>query len=219
MILVAGALLATALAASLLAGRLRVPGLVGFLGIGMAVGSDGFGWIDFDDYELARTVGIVALALILFEGGLAAGVPEIRPVLGPALALAVAGTAITAAVTGLVAAWLFDFSTTEGLLVGAIVAGTDGAAIFALLRGSTLRRRLARTLEGESGLNDPVAVLLVLGFIERLTHPGYGLADFAWLFVRQLALGAAVGLAVGYLASTVLRGARLATAGLYPVAT
>src|SRR3954469_16349234 len=173
----------------------------------MLVGTDGAGWIDFDDYALARTVGIVALALILFEGGLAAGLPEIRPVLGPALLLAVAGTVITAVVTGLAAAWLFDFSTTEGLLVGAIVAGTDGAAIFALLRGSTLRRRLARTLEGESGLKDPVAILLVLGCIERLTHPGYGLADFAWLFVRQLAVGAAVGLAVGYLASATLRAA------------
>jgi cell volume regulation protein A len=218
-ILIAGALLTAGLLASLLASRVRVPGLVLFLGVGMAVGSDGAGFIDFNDYGLARTVGIVALALILFEGGLAAGVPEIRPVLGPALTLAVLGTILTAVVTGLVAAWLFDFSTTEGLLVGAIVAGTDGAAIFALLRGSTLRRRLARTLEGESGFNDPIAVLLVLGFIERLTHPGFGLADFAWLFARQIAIGAAVGIAVGHLASLALREARLATGGLYPVAT
>src|SRR3981189_3484889 len=151
----------------------------------MAGGSDGAGWIDFDDYGTARTVGIVALALILFEGGLAAGFPEIRPVLGPALTLAIAGTIITAVIAGLAATWLFDFSTTEGLLVGAIVAGTDGAAIFALLRGSTLRRRLARTLEGESGMNDPIAVLLVLGFIERLTHPRVGLAAFACLFARH----------------------------------
>jgi cell volume regulation protein A len=218
-ILIVGALLSAGLLASLLASRVRVPGLVLFLGVGMAVGSDGAGWIDFDDYDLARTVGIVALTLILFEGGLAAGFPEIRPVLGPSLALAVVGTLVTAAITGLVAAWLFDFNTTEGLLVGAIVAGTDGAAIFALLRGSTLRRRLARTLEGESGLNDPIAVLLVLGFIEKLMHPDYGLADFAWLFVRQIAIGGVVGLGVGYLFSFALREARLATAGLYPVAT
>ena len=146
--------------------RVRVPGLVLFLAIGMLVGTDGAGWIDFDDYAVARTVGIVALILILFEGGLAAGIPEIRPVLGVSLTLAIVGTVLTAVVTGLVAAWLFDFDTTEGLLVGSIVAGTDGAAIFALLRGSTLRRRLARTLEGESGLNDPIAVLLV-----RRVHP------------------------------------------------
>jgi cell volume regulation protein A len=218
-ILIVGALLSAGLLASLLASRVRVPGLVLFLGVGMAVGSDGAGWIDFSDYELARTVGIVALALILFEGGLAAGFPEIRPVLGPSLMLAVGGTLITAAVTGLAAAWLFDFSTTEGLLVGAIVAGTDGAAIFALLRGSTLRRRLARTLEAESGMNDPIAILLVLGFIEKLMHPDYGVVDFAWLFMRQIAIGAVVGIGVGYLFSFALREARLATAGLYPVAT
>jgi cell volume regulation protein A len=218
-ILVAGALLTAGLVASLLASRLRVPSLALFLGVGMAVGSDGAGWIDFSDYGAARTVGVVALALILFEGGLAAGFPEIRPVLGPSVSLAIVGTIVTAAITGLVAAWLFDFSTTEGLLVGAIVAGTDGAAIFALLRGSTLRRRLARTLEGESGMNDPIAVLLVLGCIERLTHPGYGLADFAWQFVRELAEGAAVGIGVGVAASWALQRARLTTAGLYPVAT
>src|SRR3954469_14316532 len=149
----------------------------------MLVGTDGAGWIDFDDYALARTVGIVALTLILFEGGLAAGLPEIRPVLGPALALAIIGTIITAVVTGLAAAWLFDFDTTEGLLVGAIVAGTDGAAIFALLRGSTLRRRLARALEGESGMNDPIAVLLVLGFIHHLQNPDYGFWSFVGLFL------------------------------------
>lgn len=218
-ILIVGALLSAGLLASLVASRVRVPGLVLFLGVGMAVGSDGTGWIDFNDYEVARTVGIVALTLILFEGGLAAGLPEIRPVLAPALALAIAGTVVTAVVTGLVAAWLFDFSTTEGLLVGAIVAGTDGAAIFALLRGSTLRRRLARTLEGESGLNDPVAVLLVLGFIHHLQNPDYGLLDFVGLFAQQLAIGAVVGVAVGYVFSFALREARLATAGLYPVAT
>src|SRR5829696_109956 len=146
LILAAGSLLTAGLLASLLAVRVRVPSLVLFLGVGMVIGVL---FINFEDYDAARTVGIVALALILFEGGLAAGFPEIRPVLGPALALAVAGTILTAVVTGLAATWLFDFSTTEGLLVGAIVAGTDGAAIFALLRGSTLRRRLARTLEGE----------------------------------------------------------------------
>src|SRR5688572_30499871 len=110
LILVAGALLAGGIVASLLAGRVRVPGLVLFLGLGMAIGSDGMGWIDFDDYELARTIGIIALALILFDGGLRAGLAEIRPVLGPAASLATLGTGITAAITGLAAAWWFDFS-------------------------------------------------------------------------------------------------------------
>jgi cell volume regulation protein A len=218
-ILIVGALLSAGLLASLVASRVRVPGLVLFLAIGMLVGTDGAGWIDFDDYAVARTVGIVALILILFEGGLAAGIPEIRPVLGVSLTLAIVGTVFTAVVTGLVAAWLFDFNTTEGLLVGSIVAGTDGAAIFALLRGSTLRRRLARTLEGESGLNDPIAVLLVVGFIHHLQNPDYGLPEFLLLFARQIAIGGVVGVGVGYVVTWALREAKLASGGLYPVAT
>lgn len=219
MILVAGALLATALGASLLAGRLRVPGLVAFLGIGMAVGSDGFGWIAFDDYELARDIGIVALSLILFEGGLATSVAELRPVMAPALSLAIVGTILTAVLTGLVAWWLFDFSALEAMLVGSIVAGTDGAAIFAVLRGSTLKRRLARTLEGEAGVNDPVAVILVIGFVRWLQRDDYGIADMALLFVQELAIGAVVGGLTGVAASRALHRVRLGSAGLYPVAS
>ncbi|MEY2532836.1 MAG: potassium/hydrogen antiporter [bacterium] len=219
LILAAGALLGAGLLASLLAGRMRVPSLVLFLGVGMAVGSDGVGWIDFGDYELARTIGVVALALILFEGGLTSGLLEIRPVLRAAIALAVIGTLVTAAVTGLVAAWLFDLSTLEGLLLGAVLASTDGAAIFGLLRGSTLERKLARTLEAESGLNDPVAVLLVLGFIEWIRRPDYGVVDMLGLLVQQLGIGVVVGGLVGVGAVAVLRRVRLDSPGLYPVAS
>src|SRR3954452_19394341 len=219
MILIAGALLATALAASTLAGRLRVPGLVAFLGIGMAAGSDGFGWIEFSDYKLERNIGIVALGLILFEGGLASSIDELRPVAWPALSLAIVGTILTAVITGLVAWWLFDFTTLQAMLAGSIVAGTDGAAIFAVLRGSTLKRRLALTLEGEAGINDPVAVILVLGFVHWLQNPHYGIEDMALLFVQELSIGAVVGVAVGIGASRSLRRLRLGSAGLYPVAS
>jgi potassium/hydrogen antiporter len=219
LILVAGALLAAALAASLLAGRIRVPGLVLFLGLGMAIGSDGLGWIEFGDYERARTIGVVALALILFEGGLVAGFREIRPVLPTAISLALVGTIVTAVISGLAAAWLFDLSTLEGLLLGSIFASTDGAAIFALLRGSQLRRKVARTLEGEAGLNDPIAVLLVVGFIDWIEKPDYGIVDMAGLFVQQIGIGAIAGLGVGWLSVQALRRTNLATAGLYPVAT
>src|SRR5215212_7943618 len=202
-ILAGGALLAAALGASLLAGRVRVPGLVLFLLLGMALGSDVLGLIAFNDYELARGVGIVALALILFDGGLTAGFDEIRPVLLP----------------GLAAAWLFDLSILEGMLLGAILSSTDGAAIFAVLRGSTLRRRLARTLEGEAGFNDPVAVLLVLGFIAWIQEPDYGVIDMAVLFGRQIGIGLVAGGVVGWLAVRALKRTRLASAGLYPVAS
>jgi potassium/hydrogen antiporter len=196
-----------------------VPGLLLFLFLGMAIGSDGLGLIPFSDNALARRIGIIALALILFEGGLTSGLIEIRPVLAPALSLAIVGTLVTALVTGAAAAALFSSSLLNGLLVGAVLAATDGAAIFALLRASTLKRRLARTLEGESGFNDPVAILLVLGFINWIQSPDYGVADMALLFCRQMGIGLVFGVAIGLGAVWALRRVRLATAGLYPVAT
>jgi cell volume regulation protein A len=219
LVLVVGALLAAGLAASLAAGRLRMPSLVLVLGLGMAIGSDGLGWIDFGDFELARQVGVVALAFILFEGGLSAGFEEIRPVLRVSVALATLGTLGTAVGTALVAGPLFDLEPLEALLLGSTVAATDAAAVFAVLRGSTLRRRLARTLEAESGINDPIAILLVTGCIEAIEHPEFGLLDAAWLAVRELALGFAIGLAVAAVAVLFLRRVRLPSAGLYPVAS
>ncbi len=219
LIFIAGALLAAGLLASLAAGRLRVPGLVLFLAVGMAVGSDGLGLIHFDDYELARTIGVIALALILFEGGLTTGMLEIRQVLVSSVSLAIVGTLTTAAIVGFAASALFGFSTLEGLLVGSIVASTDGAAIFGLLRASTLRRKIGRTLEAEAGFNDPVAVLLVLGFTEWLLREDYGAEDMLLLFASELGIGLLVGGAVGWLAVQGFRRAQLETAGLYPVAT
>jgi potassium/hydrogen antiporter len=219
LILGAGALLAAGIVGALLAERMRIPGLLLFLALGMLAGSEGIGGIAFDDTELARTLGTIALVLILFEGGLTAGWSEIRPVLGTAASLATLGTAITAIVAGLAAKWIFDLSTLEGMLVGAAVAATDSAAIFAVLRRSTLKKRLARSLEGESGMNDPVALLLVIGFIDWIQQPGYGIADMAGLLVLKLALGAAIGLALGRLAVAALDRVRLPTDGIYPVAT
>src|SRR3712207_9499245 len=102
-------------------------------------------------------IGVVALALILFEGGLSAGWTEIRPVIGTSIALATLGTVATAVLTAVAAGLLFDLDACPALLPGSYVAGTDGSAGFAGLRGSTPRRRLARTLEGESGINGPAA--------------------------------------------------------------
>lgn len=219
LLLVVGALLAGGIAVSQVGDRLRVPGLVLVIGLGMAIGSDGLGWLHFDDYELAKTIGIIALAAILFEGGLAAGFPEIRPVLRPALSLALVGTTLTAIFAGLAASWLLHFSLLEGLLLGSILAATDGAAIFAVLRGSTLRRRVARTLEGEAGLNDPVAVLLVLGFSAWITTDGYNLVDMLEAFAIELTVGAVAGLVVGGASAALMRRKPLTTPGLYPVAS
>ncbi len=219
LILIAGALLAAGILGALLADRVRIPGLLLFLGLGMLAGSEGIGGIEFTDTELARTLGTIALVLILFEGGLTAGWSEIRPVLGTAASLATVGTAVTAGIAGIAAKWIFGLSTLEGMLVGAAVAATDSAAIFAVLRRSTLEKRLARSLEGESGMNDPVALLLVIGFIEWIQKPGYGFADMAGLLALKLALGAAIGLALGRLSVAALNRVRLPTDGIYPVAT
>ncbi len=219
LILIAGGLLAAGILGALLADKVRVPGLLLFLGLGMLAGSQGIGGIDFDDAELARTLGTIALILILFEGGLTAGWSEIRPVLGTAASLATLGTVVTALLAGLAAKLIFDISTLEGMIVGAAIAATDSAAIFAVLRRSTLEKRLARSLEGESGMNDPVALLLVIGFIEWIQEPGYGLADMASLLALKLAVGIAAGWLVGRLAVAALNATRLPTDGIYPVAT
>jgi cell volume regulation protein A len=135
------------------------------------------------------------------------------------LRLAVGGTAITALVGGLAASALFGLPLFEGLLLGSILASTDTAAVFGLIRGSTLRRRVATTLEAEAGLNDPVAVLLVVGFIDWIQRPDYTLVDMLGLFGRELLIGSVCGLLAGWLATEAFRRARLPVAGLYPVAS
>jgi cell volume regulation protein A len=219
LILIGGLLLASGIAAALVADRVRVPGLVLFLGLGMLVGSDGPGGVDFSDVELTRTLGTIGLVLILFEGGLTAGWREIRPVLWTALSLGIVGTLITALIAAFFAAWLFDLGTLEALILGSAIAATDSAAIFAVLRGSRLKRRLARSLEGESGMNDPVAVLLVTGFISWIDAPGYGLDDMLLGFIGDLGIGAAVGIAVGWGARWAFIRLDYPTPGLYPVAS
>jgi cell volume regulation protein A len=184
---------------------MQVPALLVFLGVGMLIGTDGLGWIDFSDYKAARFIGSVALLLILFEAGLASGLERLRPVLRPAISLAVVGTVLTALIAGLAAHWLFGFSVEEGLLVGAILSPTDGAAVFALLRGSGLRSRLRRTLEGEAGFNDPIAVLLVLVMIEVIAVPDYSAVDGAWFLARETGIGAGAGIVVGLVGREALR--------------
>src|SRR3954466_12422812 len=222
--LAVGALLTAGIGASLLAGRLRLPGLVLVLVLGMVLGSDGLQWINFgekpEDYDVAQNAAIMALALILYEGGLSSGWAEIKPVIRGSVLLATVGTALTAGITAVAAALLFtELSTLEALILGSTVAATDAAAVFAVPRGSTLRRKLARTLEGESGVNDPIAVILVLASIDAIKHADFGLLDALWLGVSELAIGAAVGLAVGAFGVWVLQRVTLPSAGLYPVAS
>ena len=181
-----------------------MPVLVAFLALGMLLGSDGPGGIYFDDAELARAVGVVGLALILYEGGLQTSWRRLRHVAVPAALLSTIGVVVSAVLTGVSAHVLFDLSWLEAILLGAVVSSTDAAAVFATLRFTQIPRRLARTLEAESGGNDPMAIALTLGLIAWIERPdSYGFEDLALVVVQQLGLGLVVGLALGALAMAV----------------
>ena len=162
---------------AIVASRLGVPSLVAFLALGMLLGSDGLGGIEFDDAELARRVGIVGLAAILFEGGLSTSWRRLRRVVAPAALLSTVGVAVTAVLTGISAYYLFDLTWLDSILLGAVVSSTDAAAVFATLRFTNVSRRLARTLEAETGGNDPMAIALTVGLIAWIQDPGYGFPD------------------------------------------
>jgi cell volume regulation protein A len=195
--LAVGGVLAASVAVALGAAKSGLPALVAFLVLGMLLGSDGPGGIAFDNAELARQVGVVALAAILYEGGLSTSWRRLREVTVPAVLLSTVGVVVTAAITGVTAYGLFDLSLTKSLLLGAVVASTDAAAVFATLRGTGLRPHLARTLEAESGANDPVAIALTLGLIAWISRPHYGAGDLSLLLLRQLGLGLMIGVALG----------------------
>ena len=193
-LLLVGAVLAASVLVALGSARTGVPVLVAFLALGMLLGSDGPGGIEFDDAELARDVGIVGLVLILFEGGLQTSWRRLRSVVVPAALLSTVGVVVTMLLTGVAAQALFDLTWLEAFLLGAVVASTDAAAVFATLRFTQIRRRLARTLEAESGGNDPMAIALTLGLIAWIESPDtYGFGDLVLLVVRQLGLGLVIG--------------------------
>src|SRR4029079_6841828 len=199
--LAVGAVLAASVALALGAAKTTLPALVAFLGLGMLLGSDGPGGIAFDDAAVAREVGIVSLVAILYEGGLSTSWRRLRAVALPATLLSTVGGAGTAAVTGCFAHLLFDLSWPEAFLLGSVVSSTDAAAVFATLRRTRLRRGLARTLEAESGGNDPVAIALTLGLIAWIERPHYGVADLATLLLKQIGIGLAIGLVTAVLAT------------------
>jgi potassium/hydrogen antiporter len=203
MLLLVGAILAGSIVVAFGAARIGVPSLVAFLVLGMLLGSDGPGGIEFDDAELARSVGIAGLAAILYEGGLSTSWRRLRGVAVPASLLSTVGVVATAALTGFAAHALFDLSWLESVLLGAVVASTDAAAVFATLRYTHIRRRIARTLEAETGLNDPVAIALTIGLIDWFEKPTFAFPDLLLLVVRELALGLVVGVALGVLATRV----------------
>src|SRR3954464_1284097 len=196
-LLLVGAILLASIVVALGAHRAGVPTLVAFLALGMLLGSDGPGGIDFDDAELGRSVGVVCLAAILFGGGLSTSWRRLRQVAVPAALLSTVGVAVTAVLTGLAAYFVFDLTRLEAVLLGAVVSSTDAAAVFATLRYTNIRRRLARTPEAEAGGTDPMAIALTIGLIEWIQSRTYGFPDLLLLVVRELGLGLLVGVALG----------------------
>ena len=219
LLLIVGAVLAASIAVGLGASRIGVPALVAFLALGMLLGSDGPGGIEFDDAELARTVGVVCLAAILYEGGLSTSWRWMRRVAVPAALLSTIGVAVTALLTGAAAHQLFDLDWPESILLGGVVASTDAAAVFATLRHTHIRRRLARTLEGETGLNDPTAIALTIGLIDWIDDPTFRLDDLMLLLVRQLGIGLVVGASSGSSRPGCSRTSRSRSASFAPVAS
>lgn len=219
LILLAAVLILLGIASSKLSARLGLPVLVLFLLIGMLAGDGGIGGVSFNSPSAAHALGTLALAIILFDGGLQTQTASIKRVWRPAGLLATAGVLITAVLTGLAAGYVLDLSLMEGMLLGAIVGSTDAAAVFSLLRnaGIHIRERLKSTLEIESASNDPMAIFLTVGLLEILVNdlePGTGLL---YMFLMQMGVGAAVGLGVGWLAVQIINRIHLAASGLYPV--
>jgi potassium/hydrogen antiporter len=185
---------------SLLAFRVGAPLLLLFLGIGLVAGVDGLG-IDFDNANIAYFVGSLALAIILFDSGFGTSIQSFRQAAYPAVTLETVGVVLTAAFFGVAARYLLGLSWMEAFLLGAIVGSTDAAAVFATLRFTALRRRLAAVLEAESGANDPMAIALTLGLISWIMEPAYGAAELSVLVLQQLGLGLVLGLGLGLIAS------------------
>ncbi|HKR62261.1 MAG TPA: potassium/proton antiporter [Thermoanaerobaculia bacterium] len=218
-LLISAVLLLASILASKAAARFGVPALLLFLGIGMLAGSDGPGGIWFDDVQLAQSIGVVALALILYSGGLDTPWHDVRPALASGLSLATFGVVVSAAIIGGAAYYFLDFPLPYGLLLGAIVSSTDAAAVFSVLRsrGVRLRGRLQPLIELESGSNDPMAVFLTLALIERILKPSAPLLGFFVELVLEMSIGAVAGIALGRLAVWTLNRIRLEIDGLYLV--
>jgi cell volume regulation protein A len=218
-LLIVGLLWVVGILSSKISSRVGLPVLVVFVGVGMLAGSEGPGGIAFENYTLAHGIGTVALAIILFDGGLRTSLASIRLTLAPALSLATFGVVLTAAITGFAASHILGITPLMGLLLGSIVGSTDAAAVFAALRSAGLRlpERLSRMLEVESASNDPMAIFLTVGLLEVLVGReslGVGLAV---LLVKQMAIGAIVGLILARGAAYLMNRVELGAAGLYPI--
>lgn len=193
--------------------RLGLPALILFLIAGMLLNN----YFYFDDVKLTQLIGIMALIVILFDGGTQTKWTSIRPIIGPASVLATFGVLLTTVITGFAAMYIFNLSLLEGMLFGAIVGSTDAAAVFSVLGNTNFKKRLTATLEAESGSNDPMAVFLTVALIEIIQTPDASIWLAVGSFFLQMGLGLVLGLIFGKLTVSVINNIKLDTSGLYPV--
>lgn len=206
-LLLVGVLLLTTVMAGTLSSRFGLPALIGFLGLGMLVGVDGPGGIAFDDFQLAQAIGMASLIFILFSGGLDTAWADVRRVAAPALVLASIGVLISAGIVAVSAVLLLEVSPAQAALLGAIIASTDAAAVFAILRstGLDLHGNVPALIEVESGSNDPMAIFLVGAVLLFMGNPGASPFALVPDFVVQMVMGAIVGVAVGFAMPALLK--------------
>ncbi|SDI68117.1 potassium/proton antiporter [Alteribacillus bidgolensis] len=197
--------------------RFGLPALVLFILVGMIIGSDGLGLVYFDNAEAAQLIGILALVVILFEGGLQTKWTTVKSVAVPALSLATLGVFLTSAIVGLSAMLIFDITWFEAFLFGAIVGSTDAAAVFAALKERNIKAKMGAALEAESGTNDPMAVFLTLGFIELILADDMSLLMLIPNFFWQMGIGLGLGFIIGKAASYSINRINLESSGLYPI--
>lgn len=217
LLLIGSSLLLISIMLTPLSARVGMPVLLLFLGVGMLAGEDGPGGIQFSDFDTAFLIANLALAVILLDGGMRTRVETFRVGLRPAATLATLGVLLTAGITGVAAMWLLDLPLVLGLLMGAIVASTDAAAVFSLLQGRDLHlnERVSATLEIESGSNDPMAIFLTVLLLDLIVKNEVGLsASFLWLLLQQFGIGALAGVIGGYLLAMLVKRLDLAL-GLY----
>lgn len=205
--------------------RFGLPSLLLFLGIGMAFGSDGVG-IQFDNAKAAQFIGMLALSIILFSGGMDTKLKEIKPVASQGVVLATLGVLLTTFLTGgfiyLICHYSTEYATLtlpESLLLAAVMSSTDSASVFSILRskGVLLKENLRPTLELESGSNDPMAYLLTLILIAFIQSGGMSVAEAAWMLVLQLVIGAIGGFLLGKVAVRIVNRINVNNASLYPI--
>ncbi|NTZ42640.1 potassium/proton antiporter [Altererythrobacter sp. SALINAS58] len=215
-LLIVGVLLLATVFAGTLSSRFGLPALIGFLALGMLAGVDGPGGIGFDDYPLTQGIGIACLVFILFSGGMDTDWRDVRRVAAPALLLATVGVLFSASIVAAAAHLLLDFSPTQGFLLGAVVASTDAAAVFAILRstGLDLHGDVPALIEVESGSNDPMAIFLVGAALLFIADPQTSPLALAPDFVIQMSLGAIIGLLIGYLLPEILKRSQFRHGGL-----